>query len=261
MSIDTARSGLYSSPLCIGLFVVIGVLGGVQSAGFLHFCRLFKKPSHPKKSRLAPKKPSHPKKPLSAFFFQFSYLYMIYEILRDESSFVFSRRPLSSCDCGGVHCCDCGVDCRWSSTAPLDKPFTGKLTNPEHVLTHYLRMNESHPLYLAMSAIHHFYGEANEKKEEELLVKLPFTCDPHGFFDPIDGDDEFLDLGIFPLALMPTNLAAGEPAPSTKFLHLFCEEQKKAKLEQRAQQHSYFRTPSPSKVAAQFDSRITFVVD
>ena len=68
MSIDTARSGLHSSLLCIGSFVVMGVLGQFQSAGFLHFCRLFKKPSHPKKSRLAPKKPSHPKKAGTAFW-------------------------------------------------------------------------------------------------------------------------------------------------------------------------------------------------
>jgi hypothetical protein len=51
----------------------MGVLGEFQSAGFLHFCRLFKKPAHPKKSRLAPKKPAHKKKPPPAFLF---YLYI-----------------------------------------------------------------------------------------------------------------------------------------------------------------------------------------
>ena len=125
-------------------------------------------------------------------------------------------------------------------------PRGSELTNPKHVLTHYPDMDELHPLYLAMSTIHCFYGKANEKKEEELLIKLPFTCDPHGFYDPIDEDDEFLDLGSFPLDLMPTNSVAGGPAPSTKFLHLFCEEQKKAKLEQKTQQHLYFMTLSPS---------------
>jgi hypothetical protein len=45
-SIDTARSCLLSSSFYVGLFVVMGVLGEFQSAGFLHFCRLFKKPAH-----------------------------------------------------------------------------------------------------------------------------------------------------------------------------------------------------------------------
>ena len=66
MSIDAARSGLHSSPLCIGLFVVMGVLGGFQSAGFFYFCHFFKKPSHQKKPTGA-KKPSHQKKLVPAF--------------------------------------------------------------------------------------------------------------------------------------------------------------------------------------------------
>jgi hypothetical protein len=124
-------------------------------------------------------------------------------------------------------------------------PRGGELTNPKHVLTRYedSGVDESHPLYLAMSNVHRFYGEANEKKEEELLIKLPFTCDPHGFYDPIEHNDVFLDLGVFPLDATATE---GGPAPSTKFLHLFCEEQKKAKLQQKTQQRSYFKTPSPT---------------
>jgi hypothetical protein len=123
-------------------------------------------------------------------------------------------------------------------------PHGGELTNPKHVLTHCedSGMDELHLLCLAVSNVHHFCGEANEKKEEELLIKLPFTCDPHGFCDPVEHNDVFLDLGIF---LLDATAAEGKPAPSTKFLHLFCEEQKKAKLQQKTQQHSHFKTPSP----------------
>ena len=61
MSIDTARSGLQSSLLYIGSFVKMGVLVQFQRAGFLLFCQLFKKPSHPKKPTGAKKAESSKK--------------------------------------------------------------------------------------------------------------------------------------------------------------------------------------------------------
>lgn len=128
-------------------------------------------------------------------------------------------------------------------------PRGGELTNPMHLLCRYPNMTDDHPLYGKMRDVHRFYGEANEKKEEEVVIKLPFPCVPHGFYDPIEENDEFLDLGVFPLEDDPTEVSSpasnssgageGPPAPSTKFLFLYCEEQKKAKIEQKTQQRAY----------------------
>jgi hypothetical protein len=126
-------------------------------------------------------------------------------------------------------------------------PRGGELTNPAHLLVRYPYMDELHPLYQAMSTAHRFYGEANEMKVEGLRIELPFTCDSHGFYDPIDEDDEFLDLGVYPLDLKSSNSGGGGPPPSTKLLSLFCEEQKKARLEQKTRQRSFFPSPSPGQ--------------
>ena len=125
----------------------------------------------------------------------------------------------------------------------------GELTNPEHCLTQYQHTPniKLHPLYLNMLQIHRYSTEAQEEEEVKLKIALPFQCDPQGFFDPIKDDEGFLDLGIFPLEITDVNFIPDAPAPSTKFLHLICEELSKSKLSQRTRTKNYFPSP-PMKV-------------
>jgi hypothetical protein len=98
---------------------------------------------------------------------------------------------------------------------------------------------------LAMKQIHHFHGELNEESESVLIVDLPFRCDTRGFYDPINKEQNELDLGIFPLpnAKEQTRHA---PLPSTRFLHLMCQELVKPKVEQKTKTRSYFSPPPVS---------------
>lgn len=85
-----------------------------------------------------------------------------------------------------------------------------------------------------MKQVHHFYSEANEEEEHVVHVYLPFCCDPCGFYDPINNEQDVLDLGIFPLPnILDDDTPTDAPDPSTKFLHLICEELAKSKLEQK----------------------------
>ena len=121
----------------------------------------------------------------------------------------------------------------------------GELTNPVHCMTQYYGekiLSTNQPLYVTMLQIHRFNCEANEEQERTLTVDLPFRCDPRGFFDPIKKDEDWLDLGIFPLVPDPDdpNVApvANAPPPSTKLLHLVCEELVKAKVVQKTKAKS-----------------------
>jgi hypothetical protein len=100
-----------------------------------------------------------------------------------------------------------------------------------------------HPIYAQMMHIHRYNREANEEEEVTLSVDLPFRCDPRGFYDPIKDDEWFIDLGIFPLRCTKKNVIPGAPSPSTKFLHLVCEELVKPKVDQKLKASSYFPSP------------------
>jgi hypothetical protein len=76
MSIDTARSDLQSSLLCIGSFVVMAVLGGFKEPDFSHFCRRFKNPFNFQKPVLRQKSRVIFKKPASDFYIKYSYGYV-----------------------------------------------------------------------------------------------------------------------------------------------------------------------------------------
>ena len=106
-----------------------------------------------------------------------------------------------------------------------------------------LFFEQTHPLYMAMQQIHHFQGEAFKEEERKVVVELPFHCNLSGFFDPIRNDQDVLDLGIFPLPDVHPPLDCNAPVPSTKFLHLMCEELSKAKVKQKMRTCSYFSPP------------------
>ena len=77
---------------------------------------------------------------------------------------------------------------------------------------------------MAMWQIHCFQGEEFEEEERKIVVELPFCCNPSRFFDPrIRNDQDVLDT-IFPLPDVCPPLDCNAPVPSTKFLHLMCEE-------------------------------------
>lgn len=96
-----------------------------------------------------------------------------------------------------------------------------------------------------MAQIHRFHGESNEESDTVLIVDLPFRCDPQGFYDPINEEQNELDLGIFPMPDVQER-ARNAPPPSTRFLHVMCEELVKAKVKQKTKTRSYFNfTPSP----------------
>ena len=133
----------------------------------------------------------------------------------------------------------------------------GELTNPEHCLIQYREsMSDEllalHPIYAQMMHIHRYNSEVNEEEEVTLSVDLPFRCDPRGFYDPIKDDEGFLDLGIFPLLRTKENVIPGAPPPSTKFLHLVCEELAKPKVDQKFKTRTYFLLP-PAEAKAGAD--------
>ena len=108
-------------------------------------------------------------------------------------------------------------------------------------------MTVDHPLYMAHQRIHRFTTDEQEERRT-IVINLPFPCSMTGFIDPLRGNataDELrqtYDLGVFPL---PNQVRAkNAPAPSTKFLHLSCEEIHKPKIEQVARSRSYFPTNS-----------------
>ena len=78
-----------------------------------------------------------------------------------------------------------------------------------------------------------------------MKVKLPFACKIHGFYDPIDDEDDTLDLGIYALDYTSDNLVADAPPPSTKFQNLFCEEKNKPKVKQKMATKSYGFSQEP----------------
>jgi hypothetical protein len=121
----------------------------------------------------------------------------------------------------------------------------GELTNLKHCLVQFQDVptfSTDHPLYLAMAQIHRFHVES---KESILTVHLPFRCDPQGFFyDPINDQQNDLDLGIFPLTNSEEQ-ASSFPPPSTRFLHVMCEELVKATVKQKTKTRSYFSPPRP----------------
>jgi hypothetical protein len=124
----------------------------------------------------------------------------------------------------------------------------GELTNPKHCLVQFMDkfdFDVGHPLFLAMKQIHGFHGKLNEESEIVLIVDLPFRYDTQGFYDPINEEQNELDLGIFPLpnAKEQTRHA---PLPSTTFFHLMCQELAKPKVEQKAKTRSYFTPPLAS---------------
>jgi hypothetical protein len=111
-----------------------------------------------------------------------------------------------------------------------------ELMNPEHCLVQFgdCNCNNRHPLYVALKQVHHFHGEATEEEVCVLHVYLPFRRDPHGFYDPINMEQDVIDLGIFPLPnILDYDTPRHAAAPSTKFLHLMCEELAKSKLDQK----------------------------
>ena len=118
----------------------------------------------------------------------------------------------------------------------------GELTNPAHLIVMYDWMTIDHPLYMAHARIHRFTTDQQEERRT-IVINLPFPCSMTGFIDPLRGlDDEVLrqtyDLGIFPLEDQVR--ARNAPAPSTKFLHLSCEEIHKPKIEQVARSQNFF---------------------
>ena len=118
--------------------------------------------------------------------------------------------------------------------------------NPEHCLVQFGNVeefNQAHPLYVSLKQVHHFHSEAKDEEEYSLNMHLPFHCDLHGFYDPIHLDQDFINLGIFPLPNCLDDTPEHVSPPSTKFLHLICEELAKFKLEQRTQTCSYFMLP------------------
>jgi hypothetical protein len=121
----------------------------------------------------------------------------------------------------------------------------GKLTSLKHCLIQFQDVptfSTNHPLYLAMAQIHCFHVES---KESILTVHLPFRCDPQGFYDPINDQQNDLDLGIFPLTNSEEQEASSFPPPSTRFLHVMCEELVKATVKQKTKTRSYFSPSCP----------------
>ena len=117
----------------------------------------------------------------------------------------------------------------------------GELTNPAHLIVMYDWMTVDHPLYMAHARIHRFTTDQQEERRT-IVINLPFPCCMTGFIDPLHGNNTELrqtyDLGVFPL---PNQVRAkNAPAPSTKFLHLSCEEIHKPKIEQVATSRSFF---------------------
>jgi hypothetical protein len=129
----------------------------------------------------------------------------------------------------------------------------GELTNPEHCRVQFmdvLDFDETHPLYVSVKQIHRFHGESKEESVGVLIVPLPFRCDSQGFYDPINEEQNELDLGIFPLPRVKEH-TRNAPPPSTRFLHVICEELAKAKVEQKTKTRSYFTPPPAQKPPAQ----------
>jgi hypothetical protein len=129
----------------------------------------------------------------------------------------------------------------------------GELTNPDHLLTMYGdQIHTDHPIYQAQMCIKRFTTD-NIEEHRMIRINLPFTCSTAGFIDPLhdETDQETYDLGIFPLYNQSSSEDA--PDPSTKFLHLSCEEIHKPKIEQSAHNFSFFSEGSNRKAAATND--------
>jgi hypothetical protein len=116
---------------------------------------------------------------------------------------------------------------------------TGEIMNAKHTEKRYPNVGPFHHFIVSMKQAARFYSERHENEEVFVKVKLPFACEIHGFYDPIDDVDDFLDLGIFSLDHTSDNIVANAPPPSTKFLNLFCEEKNKPKVKQKMNTKSY----------------------
>lgn len=119
----------------------------------------------------------------------------------------------------------------------------GQLTNPDHLVSLYGEGIKTHPIYIHLKELNRFHLESVEEEEEKsLVIELPFPCNTAGFYDPIRDDDSQVSLGTFPLPHIRAMLAPA-PAPSTKLLHLICEELKKEKKKQAMVEECYFTAP------------------
>lgn len=119
----------------------------------------------------------------------------------------------------------------------------GELVKSSHSQRRY-GLEDGHPLLVALRQVERAYGEVHEEVEETVTINMPFRVDTRGFYDPIDETD-VLDLGIFPLPRTEHNPVPNAPKPSTKLLHLWCEEHDKPKMKQDVKSTSYFDSPSP----------------
>ena len=118
--------------------------------------------------------------------------------------------------------------------------------NAKHTEKHYPSINPDHHfLLVSMRQAERFYSELHKHEEIFVKVKLPFACEIHGFYDPIDNVEDFLDFGIYSLDYTSDIIVADVPPSSTKFLNLFCEKKKRPKIKQKRSTKSYgFSLPS-----------------
>ena len=61
-----------------------------------------------------------------------------------------------------------------------------------HTEKRYPHVSASHHFIVSMKQAARFYSERHEREEVFVKVKLPFACEIHGFYDPIDDEDDTL---------------------------------------------------------------------
>lgn len=136
----------------------------------------------------------------------------------------------------------------------------GALTDPSHLVSIYGEEIKVHPVFLQLQELYRHHVDKAEEEVKTLVIDLPFSCDTSGFYDPILQHDDSYDFGIFPLLKIKWKKVKNAPAPSTKFLSLYCEEAKKFKKEQEAKEKSYF-TPPQATAPARSSSNGSLVSD
>ena len=110
----------------------------------------------------------------------------------------------------------------------------GELTNPMHCLAQYcthnpdgtytMHVDETHPMYRRCHLINRHENELLRVHPKVLTIQLPFECKSAGFIDPILGGQQAeYDFDVFPLPAGHLQIP-NAPVPTTKFLHVVCEE-------------------------------------
>jgi len=114
-------------------------------------------------------------------------------------------------------------------------PDGGEDCNPEHLLLLNSESNvpfsRTHSMYTKLSegrrAIMEAAASMKEDDHVEMIVKLPFQCNPNGFVDPLHCREEHqnkIRVGVFPLDKNKYPEKQGYPVPSAKFMHITMKE-------------------------------------